>query len=57
MVSEKCISCGICTKRCKQDVFKKDKKVINVDASRCIGCGICVNSCPQKALILKKLNT
>lgn len=53
---EKCISCGICTKRCKQDVFIKDKKVIKMDVSRCLGCGICVNSCPQKALILVSID-
>ncbi|MBV4428433.1 4Fe-4S binding protein [Clostridium tyrobutyricum] len=53
---DKCISCGICAKRCQLNVFEKMNKTIYMNNERCIGCGICTTSCPKNALKLKKLN-
>lgn len=44
--SEKCVSCGKCSKVCKMNVDPKNKP----DDSECIRCGLCVRSCPAKAL-------
>ena len=55
MDKDKCINCGICTKRCQLQVFEKKDKVIHMDNSKCVGCGLCVNTCPKKALHLEKL--
>jgi Pyruvate/2-oxoacid:ferredoxin oxidoreductase delta subunit len=55
MDKDKCINCGICTKRCQLQVFEKIDGVIHMDNSKCVGCGLCVNTCPKKALHLEKL--
>lgn len=56
MDRDKCISCGICTKRCQLNVFEKKNKTIYMNNEKCVGCGICTTSCPKNALKLKKLN-
>lgn len=55
MDKDKCVNCGICTKRCQLDVFQKKDGVIYMDNSKCVGCGLCVNACPKEALHLEKL--
>ncbi len=49
--SEKCISCGKCTKTCHFKVFTLDKR-LEADKSKCVGCGVCVGKCPKGALTL-----
>jgi Pyruvate/2-oxoacid:ferredoxin oxidoreductase delta subunit len=48
---EKCVSCGICVKRCHFKAFKKgeDKKV-EFSQNLCWGCGICECACPKGAI-------
>ncbi|MEJ8555248.1 4Fe-4S binding protein [Tepidibacter sp. Z1-5] len=49
--SNKCTSCGICTKKCKMDieVYK------NPNSLECIRCEECISSCPTSA-IKRKIN-
>ncbi|MFP4362262.1 MAG: ATP-binding protein [Spirochaetia bacterium] len=55
--SDKCISCGICVKKCPMDAIVFDKKGrIQVKEGRCIGCGACVTFCPKSALSLESRN-
>ena len=53
---EKCIRCGLCTKRCWMQVFRQDsrEKTIRFDNTHCVGCGLCVNTCPAGALQLNR---
>lgn len=53
LISETCISCGACIRRCHFDVFTKEDGKIAADISKCIGCGICATGCPTKSLQLK----
>ncbi|WP_196599882.1 4Fe-4S binding protein [Pectinatus frisingensis] len=46
-----CINCGLCVKRCKLDVFKKEDSIY-CDTTHCAGCGLCVDTCPAEALRL-----
>jgi Pyruvate/2-oxoacid:ferredoxin oxidoreductase delta subunit len=53
---EKCVGCGLCTRRCHFQVLtKNEEKKITLDTSRCVGCGICANACPAEALKLVRL--
>ncbi|WP_113674416.1 4Fe-4S binding protein [Vallitalea guaymasensis] len=48
--SDKCTSCGICSRKCKMqvDVYK------NPNSLECIRCGECISSCPQNAIKIVK---
>ncbi len=57
---EKCIHCGICTKkRCLFDAIQLKyyrelgKEDIYVNEDQCLGCGCCVETCPTGALTMK----
>lgn len=50
--TEKCISCGICVKRCQMKALQLDDTGIRLDPQRCIGCGLCVTKCPTRAFSL-----
>ena len=52
MDSEKCINCGMCTKRCHFGVFKKIDNTVKMDNCSCVGCGLCVDTCVKGALRL-----
>jgi ferredoxin len=46
--SDKCVSCGICEKKCKTLCI--DAKTKTIDYSRCVNCFNCLNSCNKKAM-------
>ncbi|NEZ46342.1 (4Fe-4S)-binding protein [Clostridium niameyense] len=51
---EKCKSCGICTKTCRQKaVIKKDNKLI-YNKDLCVSCGKCATVCPFEAMTVKE---
>ncbi len=55
VLSDNCVGCGKCVKKCKMEVFameKKRAKVVNFD--NCVGCGKCVKKmCNFEAIVLK----
>jgi len=54
---EKCIKCGLCTKKCPMKALeligekKEDKKLLFIP-ELCLGCGVCVHKCPKDAIFL-----
>lgn len=49
---DKCILCGICSKRCPADAINVDRKegVWEIHRMQCVQCGECVEACPKKCL-------
>ncbi len=47
---EKCISCGICKKKCTFLAINEENKKYTVNEHRCDECGDCYISCPVKAI-------
>ncbi len=46
--TDKCISCGLCSKNCKASCI--DFKKHRIDYSRCVVCGDCIGKCNKQAL-------
>ncbi|HZD44082.1 MAG TPA: 4Fe-4S binding protein, partial [Methanomicrobiales archaeon] len=51
----RCISCGLCMRRCPAQAIRVDKaeKVWEIDRFRCIACDACVEGCPTKCLTME----
>ena len=47
-VSDKCISCGICSTRCRMGAISND--YISTDTAECILCMDCTDNCPTNAV-------
>lgn len=52
---EKCINCGVCTRICNFNAFKKDRKTTSFDKAKCWGCTICKDHCPVNAITLSRI--
>ncbi len=53
--AEKCIYCGICSRKCPANaitVTRKPDQSWQFERFRCILCGYCVEACPKKCLKL-----
>lgn len=48
-VQDKCISCGLCVKQCREGAITLVDGVIKVDNDKCNYCGRCAFSCPTDA--------
>lgn len=56
--SNRCSSCGRCTKSCRQQAISMVEGQVVYDASRCIYCGVCVENCYNNSWeIMGKLYT
>ncbi len=47
---EKCISCGICQKKCSFNAISKSEEAYKIDTHRCDECGDCLINCPVSAI-------
>lgn len=47
--AERCISCGICVKKCNFGAIETPVTAV-IDESKCIGCAGCIAVCPQGAI-------
>jgi len=46
--SDKCVSCGVCEKKCKASCI--DAKAKTIDYSRCVNCFDCISNCNRKGI-------
>ena len=53
-VEDKCISCGVCEKVCREKAITNENGLMVVDADRCNYCGRCAFSCPTDAYETKE---
>lgn len=56
---EKCIYCGICSRRCPTGAIAVDKneKTWTIEPFNCINCNYCVEVCPKKCLTMDNAYT
>lgn len=48
-IEEKCISCGVCEKSCRNDAIKIFEGKISINYEKCNNCGRCAFTCPADA--------
>lgn len=46
---DKCISCGLCVKKCDVDAITLEEKAFIIE-DKCVGCAGCIAVCPVKAI-------
>lgn len=56
---EKCIFCGLCSKKCPADAIGVDRnaKSWEIDPFKCVICGACAEVCPKKCILMDEAYT
>jgi formate hydrogenlyase subunit 6/NADH:ubiquinone oxidoreductase subunit I len=56
---DKCIFCGICSKKCPADAIKVDRnaKTWEINPFKCVICGVCSEVCPKKCIMMDEAYT
>lgn len=51
---DKCIFCGMCSRKCPANAITVDRatKTWEIDQFKCVICGVCVESCPKKCIVM-----
>ena len=49
VISEDCISCGVCAGNCPVSAISEGDGKYVIDADSCIDCGACAENCPVGA--------
>ena len=49
IISEDCISCGVCASECPVSCISEGDGKYVIDADTCIDCGNCAETCPVGA--------
>ena len=51
-ISDECIGCSACSKKCPEEAIKGEIKVrFDIDPSLCVECGTCFDTCRQGAVV------
>ena len=50
VIEEKCVGCGLCSRKCPQSAITVVNKKASIDESKCIVCKLCVNNCKFNAI-------
>ena len=50
VITDKCISCGICANECPVECISKGNSIYEINQDECISCGTCQSSCPNDAI-------
>ena len=48
-IQDKCISCGLCEKQCREGALRIEDGVIKIEEAKCNYCGRCAFACPTDA--------
>ncbi len=52
IITDKCIGCGMCARRCPAECISGEKKTRHViDQSKCLKCGACFTACKFNAIV------